>query len=232
MGFPVLDRDFSLTSDRGGDFYRINGKNGIKADICDTYVTLAYKADVSLKNFLEFNDMSELDVVAIGQIYYIEEKKDKGPIEYHTATESESLWDISMLYAIKLEDILKYNRLEKVERLQRGRVVYLQDKRPKNQPIEYKVIPEDSLKGIELGNDPILSSNSSFKWPDREDTFKLESALIEIEAIKEPIVKEVVVKAVLKDKYTENLKNKVLVKDENVVPEFVVHTGEKRRDFI
>ena len=125
LGFPVLDRDFSLAKNKGGDFYRINGKNGIIANICDSYVTLAYKADVSIKDFLSFNDMSEQDMLNIGQVYYLESKDSKGPIGTHIAIETESLWDISMLYGVKLDEVQKYNRLDGMQNLQPGMVVYL-----------------------------------------------------------------------------------------------------------
>jgi membrane-bound lytic murein transglycosylase D len=231
LGFPVLDRDFSLAKNKGGDFYRINGKNGIMADICDSYVTLAYKADVSIKDFLSFNDMSVEDVLSIGQVYYLESKYSKGSIGTHIALESESLWDISMLYGVKLDEIQKYNRLEGLHNLQPGMLVYLQGKRSKKKPIEFVVLNDNSALNIDLKNDPILSTVSSFDWPvvNVKETAVLEESEKEVKTLikkeKELIRKDVVVKPVLKDTFSKNLKSKVLGIVE--VPDFVVHTVKR-----
>jgi membrane-bound lytic murein transglycosylase D len=231
LGFPVLDRDFSLAKNKRGDFYRINGKNGIMADICDSYVTLAYKADVSIKDFLSFNDMSVEDVLSIGQVYYLESKYSKGSIGTHIALESESLWDISMLYGVKLDEIQKYNRLEGLHNLQPGMLVYLQGKRSKKKPIEFVVLNDNSALNIDLKNDPILSTVSSFDWPvvNVKETAVLEESEKEVKTLikkeKELIRKDVVVKPVLKDTFSKNLKSKVLGIVE--VPDFVVHTVKR-----
>ena len=229
LGFPVLDRDFSLAKNKGGDFYRINGKNGIIANICDSYVTLAYKADVSIKDFLSFNDMSEQDMLNIGQVYYLESKDSKGPIGTHIAIETESLWDISMLYGVKLDEVQKYNRLDGMQNLQPGMVVYLQEKRSKKEPIEYVVLNDNSDIDFNLKNDPILSTETTFDWPNIQETAIIEENVKEVKAlieeVKEPIRKELVVKPVLKDTFSENLKNKVLGIVEE--PQFVVHTVKK-----
>jgi membrane-bound lytic murein transglycosylase D len=57
--------------------------------------------------------------------------------------EGETLWDISQMYAVRLENLLDFNRFETVQRLQRGRIVWLQTTRPKNKPIEYVELPDE-----------------------------------------------------------------------------------------
>jgi membrane-bound lytic murein transglycosylase D len=47
------------------------------------------------------------------------------------------MWDISQMYGVRMKNLLRLNRMNTVQRIQKGRVVYLQKKRPKNQPIEY-----------------------------------------------------------------------------------------------
>ena len=43
--------------------------------MCDDFVNLAYKANLTVEKFLEFNDMTDKDAVQIGQVFYIESKK-------------------------------------------------------------------------------------------------------------------------------------------------------------
>lgn len=250
-GFPILTEEPSLAKERGGQFFRINGKRGIKADFCDSYVDLAYKAKISEKSFLEYNDMQETDVVSIGQIYYLEEKNNKGPISTHISREGESLWDIAMLYGVKLEELLKFNRLEASEVFQRGRVVYLQDKKQKDSPVEYVKIEDIVVTKGQLKKDPILGSHTSFSFSEQHkpETVKeeekpavketLEEDLPEVKVAKvkpkierQPLTirKEVAVKPVVANSYTENLKNQVLGTPEvekKEVEDFVIHTVRK-----
>ncbi|MFN3852409.1 MAG: LysM peptidoglycan-binding domain-containing protein [Spirosomataceae bacterium] len=148
LGFPVLKRNPSFAKNRGGTFYEINGKAGIIADMCDSPIELAYKADISIGKFLEFNEMKETDILKIGQVYYLEKKNSKASVPFHVVREGETLWDIAQMYGVGVNDLLTYNRMDKVQRLQRGRVIYMQNARSKNKPIEYIQSPSE-LKEIE-----------------------------------------------------------------------------------
>jgi membrane-bound lytic murein transglycosylase D len=137
-GFPVLKRLTLPNSDENSPvFYEINGIKGILASAGDDIGQLALKGKVKPTDLLKFNDMSEKDLVEEGKFYYLKSKSKKAKIPLHTVSENQSLWDISQMYGVRLKQLLKYNRLESVKRLQSGRVVYLQKKRPKNKPIEY-----------------------------------------------------------------------------------------------
>jgi membrane-bound lytic murein transglycosylase D len=141
LGFPVLKENPTMSFGYGGVFYTINDLRGIQADMCDSYVTLAFKANINYDKFLEFNDMTDKDLLNVGQIYYVEPKLNKATIPHHIVKNEESLWDISQMYGVKLPVLLKFNRMDNVGRLQRGRLVYIQEKRPKNKPIEYVEFP-------------------------------------------------------------------------------------------
>lgn len=148
LGFPVLKREESIAKkskgiNKGGLFYNINDLKGLQAEMCDVVVTMAYKADISIENFVEYNDMKVTDLLHIGQVYYIEKKNSKASVPFHVVREGETLWDISQMYGVRLENLLDYNRLESVQRLQRGRIVWLQTTRPKNKPIEYIEMPDE-----------------------------------------------------------------------------------------
>jgi membrane-bound lytic murein transglycosylase D len=148
LGFPVVKRNLKLAKGKGGNFFDINNKPGIMADMCDSPIELAYKADVSLSKFLEWNELKETDLLRIGQIYYLAKKDSKAPVPLHTVKEGETLWEIAQIYGVEIKSLLEYNRMENVQRLQRGRVIYLQTTRPKDKPIEY-IETKDDLDEID-----------------------------------------------------------------------------------
>ena len=148
LGFPILKTEESVVRKNkeisiGGVFFNINDLKGVQADMCDVVVTMAYKADISIENFVEYNDMKVTDLLHIGQVYYIEKKNSKASVPFHVVREGETLWDISQMYGVRLKNLLDYNRLESVQRLQRGRIVWLQSTRPKNKPVEYIEMPDE-----------------------------------------------------------------------------------------
>ncbi|GGD56376.1 hypothetical protein GCM10011514_20530 [Emticicia aquatilis] len=145
LGFPILKREDKIAKNKGkgGAFYLINEIEGLQADMCDVPVTMAYKAGISIERFAEYNDMKENDLLRIGQVYYIQPKASKASVPFHVVREGETLWDISQMYGVKLANLLDFNRFETVQRLQRGRVIWLQTTRPKNKPIEYIEMPDE-----------------------------------------------------------------------------------------
>lgn len=152
LGFPILKREEKLTKAKakGGVFYLINDLEGLQADMCDIPVTMAYKAGISIERFVEYNDMKENDLLRIGQVYYIQSKASKASVPFHVAREGETLWDISQMYGVKLANLLSFNRFETVQRLQRGRVIWLQTTRPKDKPIEYIEMPDEMAEVEEM----------------------------------------------------------------------------------
>jgi len=148
LGFPILKKSekFVKIKSKGGVFYLINDREGLMADMCDSPVTMAYKAGISIERFVDFNDMKETDLLTIGQVYYIQEKLGKASVPFHVVREGETLWDISQIYGVRLSNLLNFNRFDTVQRLQRGRVIWLQATRPKNKPIEYIEMPEELVE--------------------------------------------------------------------------------------
>lgn len=180
LGFPIIKQKPELSKGLGGMFYTINTLNGIQAEMCDDFVNLAYKANISNKQFLDFNEMTDKDFLQIGQVYYIEEKSDKAAIPHHIVKNDETLWEISQQYGVKLSKLLKYNRMETVGRLQRGRVVWMQNTRPKNKPIEYVEFPvenkEDKPERLKFDDELISEYVES----------KKEEVLVESKPVEEP----------------------------------------------
>ncbi len=137
-GFPILKRITVVTaSDEEPIFYEINGKKGILAKAGDDVASLARSGKMKIKDFLRYNDMSEKENVEEGKVYYLQKKLRKGAVPHHVVLTGQSMWEISQMYGVRMKNLLRLNRMNTVQRIQKGRVVYLQKRRPKDQPIEY-----------------------------------------------------------------------------------------------
>lgn len=137
VGFPVLRR---VTTGSGSKnepiLYEINGLPGIQAQIGDNAGTLARKAKISLSSFLRYNDLDESDPIIVNDIYYLSKKRKKALVPFHTVRESETSRSISQRYALRLKKLLRYNRIERGQQLETGRVMWLRERRPGNKPVE------------------------------------------------------------------------------------------------
>ena len=222
LGFPVLKATPELSKGLGGMFYTSNNLKGIQAEMCDDFVNLAYKANISNKQFLDYNEMSDRDFVQIGQVYYIEAKSDKAAIPHHIVKNEETLWEISQQYGVKLSKLLKYNRMETVGRLQRGRVVWMQTTRPKNKPIEYIEFPlenkNESPERLKF-DDEVISQYVDTQKEDEELGHKKEiTESQKAKALVENQLKEVFKSQVLDKNEVEPIEETILVPKNKVQP--------------
>jgi membrane-bound lytic murein transglycosylase D len=162
LGFPVLTLNESLSKGLGGTFYTINGLPGIQAEMGDKFINLAYKSGISHKKFLAYNDMQPMDNIHIGQVYYLREKRDKADIPFHISKPEETIWEISQQYAVKLKKLLVFNRLTGITKLQPRQLIWMQEKRPKNEAIQYIPLPAKEPGGIKL--EVIAKKNSTYNF--------------------------------------------------------------------
>ena len=147
IGFPVLKRSESASRD-GMILYEINGLPGIMAINGDDAASLASKAKVSFGSFLRYNEMSEQDPVTPAEVYYLAKKHKKAAVPYHTVREGESLWKVSQIYGVRIKRLLKFNRIDnRTQRLQKGRILWLTEKRPRKTPIEIVNQPDELFPG-------------------------------------------------------------------------------------
>lgn len=136
--YPILKRVTVVTAtEEEPIFYEINGKKGILAKPGDDVASLARSSKMKIKDFLLYNDMTDKEFVEEGKIYYLKKKNRKGPVPNHVVLTGQTMWEISQMYGIRMKNLLRLNRMNTVQRIQKSRVVYLQKKRPKDQPIEY-----------------------------------------------------------------------------------------------
>ncbi|RFS17948.1 LysM peptidoglycan-binding domain-containing protein [Emticicia sp. C21] len=176
--YPVLERvTMQVNNEEDPVFYTINEMKGILAKPGDDIASLARGGKLKIKDFLLFNDMNDRDAVEEGQVYYLQRKLRKGPIEKHQVQSGETMWSISQMFGVKLKNLLKFNRLRTSQSLQEGQVVYLQKKRPKNDPLEGSGVkgikeqePERKIPVMEnYGEETVAKNNKSKKTPSPEE---------------------------------------------------------------
>lgn len=142
LGFPVLVRLTQVYSANEPIFYEINGKKGILAIQGDTPESIASRAGINLKRFLRFNDIDENDRIVPSEVYYLKKKDNRAVVAYHTVLGYETMWKISQMYGIQMESLLAKNRMTQIQRLQKGRLLWLIETRPEGQSIEYVKSPD------------------------------------------------------------------------------------------
>ena len=143
LGFPVLVKLTQIYSGNEPIFYEINGKKGILAVQGDTPESVAARAGINLKRFMKFNDIDENDRIIPNEVYYLKKKDSRAVVAYHTVLGYETMWKISQMYGIQMEALLAKNRMTQIQRLQKGRLLWLIETRPEGQSIEYVKSPDD-----------------------------------------------------------------------------------------
>lgn len=167
--YPVLERvTTQVNNEEDPVFYTINEMKGILAKPGDDVASLARGGKLKIKDFLLFNDMTDRDAVEEGQVYYLQRKLRKGPIEKHQVQSGETMWRLSQMFGIKLRNLLKLNRMKATQTIQEDQIVYLQKKRPKNEPIEInrsqkEQEPEQKIPVMEKYDDQVVAKNDKPK---------------------------------------------------------------------
>ncbi|MCY7360207.1 MAG: LysM peptidoglycan-binding domain-containing protein [Rudanella sp.] len=143
LGFPVLRRLAPVNSKLNTPItlYEINGLPGVQAQPGDNVITLAYYGGISIPQFLEYNDMTDRNVVRPGEVYYLASKLRRATMPFHVLARGQSLWEVSNIYGVRLNYLLRYNDIEPNQSVTSGWAIWLQGSRPRNQPIEYRQLP-------------------------------------------------------------------------------------------
>lgn len=162
LGFPVLKKQSLLVAPNEPDFYEINGKNGIKAIIGDTPESISQRANVQVVKFLKYNDLIGNEKIIPNEIYYLAKKDKSAVVPYHTVLGFETLWKVSQMYGIILDELKKKNRISGTQRLVKGRRLWLFSTRPENESIE--VLTDISNKKNLAGIDSSFASTDTVQY--------------------------------------------------------------------
>ncbi len=129
--------------------YKVNDVEAIVAIQNDNSHNLASLGDISKKKFIKYNEIESFTQLIPGVTYYVSRKKNSARVNFHTVKKGETIWDISQQYAIKSKAIRRKNRMDKYEQPEENRVLWLRDRRPKEEPITFRK-PTDQPKVEEI----------------------------------------------------------------------------------
>jgi LysM repeat protein len=107
-------------------------RNNIKAIFAnkgDSYESIAKEFDMYSWQILKYNDFSKTDSIRVGDIIYLQPKRNRAKEDYHIYQSGESLKSISQQYGIKLSALIKKNKLENNNAPETGQKLYLRKKK-------------------------------------------------------------------------------------------------------
>ncbi|MGB8192063.1 MAG: LysM peptidoglycan-binding domain-containing protein, partial [Chitinophagaceae bacterium] len=110
--------------------FKINDTKVIYAKSGSSLLALAEQYEVPIKRLLDFNDLKEENVLAKGQLLYLQRKRKRGSQEFYTVQANETVYDISQLQGIRLENLLEYNHLSNGMQPAEGEKLYLKENAP------------------------------------------------------------------------------------------------------
>jgi LysM repeat protein len=110
--------------------FRINNTKVIYAKAGTSLLSIADQYDVKLKHLLDFNEMTQEDVLKQDQLIYLQRKRKSGSAEFHEVKPGETLYDICQMEGIRMESLLEYNYLQNQGPVAVGELLYLRDKAP------------------------------------------------------------------------------------------------------
>ncbi len=126
LGLEV-HRGFSLlySAPSGRDIFINNKRKLIIAQSDDNIYLISRDLKVGVEKLLVYNDLAFATSLKPGQIVYIEPKRRRATVKYHTFTFGESLYEISQQYGIKLKMIYKRNDLGELPEPKPGTILRL-----------------------------------------------------------------------------------------------------------
>jgi len=96
----------------------------------ESIVEVANKFHIHPKSIIKYNDLNNAPVVEAGMRIYLQPKRRKGDVKYHTVIKGETLWEISQMHGIKMNWLLKRNNMTEKDKLEAGHRLYLQNNKP------------------------------------------------------------------------------------------------------
>ena len=121
--------------------HTLQTKNNVKYIIAkdgDTYEGLTEEFDMMRWQLARYNEMPQNRVIKKGDIIYLQPKRKKAAhgIKHHTVKEGETMYGISQLYAIKLNELHKKNLIPYDQEAITGTVLSLRKSKKGKMPIE------------------------------------------------------------------------------------------------
>ena len=91
----------------------------------ETLVQIAIKVNSTPNRIYKYNDLAKGSVIKAGMILFIQPKRSKGDVKFHSVEKGETLWQISQKHGIKMKHLLKKNQLTEDSKIKAGDKLYL-----------------------------------------------------------------------------------------------------------
>jgi LysM repeat protein len=91
----------------------------------DTYAGIALAHQMGLWQIYKYNDITEDDILKIGDVIYLQPKRNKAKDQQHIAKHGETLKDISQQHGVKLKKLQKRNAIKGNPTLTQGQKIVL-----------------------------------------------------------------------------------------------------------
>jgi LysM repeat protein len=124
--------------------FSINHTKVVYAQKGVSILSLANQYDISLSKLLEFNEMTNADVLDAATLIFLEKKMKKGDKDFHVVKDNESLYDICQKEGVRMDCVLEYNGLRRNMQPLTGEKIYLRSVAP--------VVPK-AIFAVVMGND-------------------------------------------------------------------------------
>jgi LysM repeat protein len=101
----------------------------IKVKEGDTFYRITKDYDMNLWQIYKYNDLNKSDVLRVGDIIYLQPKKNSSAENYHIAKAGDTMRSLSQLYGVKLKKLYKKNNMIEGTQPNAGDKIFLKKKR-------------------------------------------------------------------------------------------------------
>ena len=123
------ETDFVIKEESLYKIKQYNYVQYVTAKAEDTYDEIAEYLGVWPWELIKYNDASDDRVLLEGERVYIQPKRKKCQVKTHEVIEGETMYSISQLYAIKIDDLYKKNKMKNGTQPEIGQVIYLKKRK-------------------------------------------------------------------------------------------------------
>jgi LysM repeat protein len=97
----------------------------------DTYLKIAKRHEMGLWQIYKYNELDKSMPLKAGQLIYLQPKRRKASVHYHTVKPGESMHTISQIYGVKMKHLYRKNRMSYGMQVQPGQKLWLRKKKPR-----------------------------------------------------------------------------------------------------
>ncbi|TVR81079.1 MAG: LysM peptidoglycan-binding domain-containing protein [Chitinophagaceae bacterium] len=134
--------------DYADQIFTFNNIKTVVAQAGETYFDIAMAHGVRLNRLLRYNDLSSDDEYSLnaGERVYLQPKRRRGNDRFHIVKDNEDMWSISQKQGIRLNRLLRRNRMDEGDEAATGERLVLRGRRHETP----KLRTEEEVKQIQL----------------------------------------------------------------------------------